>query len=70
MPFVNIRIVKEVLAADPDGRKAEIGRRVVAAVSEVAGVPEDVVWVVFEEVDAQDWYVGRRSVQEMRAQKP
>ena len=41
-----------------------------AAVSEVAGVSEDVVWVVFEEVDAQDWYVGRQSVQEMRAGKP
>jgi 4-oxalocrotonate tautomerase len=70
MPFVNIRIVKEVIAADPDGRKAEISRRVVAAVSEVAGVPEDAVWVVFEEVPARDWYVGRQSVRDLRAARP
>jgi 4-oxalocrotonate tautomerase len=70
MPFVNIRIVKEVIAADPDGRKAEISRRVAAALSEVAGVPEDAVWVVFEEVPARDWYVGRQSVQELRTAKP
>jgi 4-oxalocrotonate tautomerase len=70
MPFVNIRIVKEVIAADPEGRKAEIGRRVAAAISEVAGVPEDAVWVVFEEVEARDWYVGRRNVQQMRAAGP
>jgi 4-oxalocrotonate tautomerase len=70
MPFVNIRIAKEVIAADPDGRKAEISRRVCDAVSEVAGVPKEAVWVVFEEVAAADWYVGSQSVQDMRAAKP
>ncbi len=69
MPFVNIRIVKEVIAEDPEGRKAEISRRVADAVSEVAGVPKEAVWVVFEEVAARDWYVGDRSVQELRAAK-
>jgi 4-oxalocrotonate tautomerase len=67
MPFVNIRIVKEVLADDPQGRKAEISRRVADALSEVTGLPKDAVWVVFEEVAARDWYVGTTSVEEMRA---
>lgn len=67
MPFVNVRIVREVIADDPEGKKAEIGRRVAAAVSEVAGVPKEAVWVVFEEVAAGDWLVGDRTVKEIRA---
>ncbi len=59
-----------MIAANPDGHQAEIGRRVATAVSEVAGVPEDAVWVVFEEVPARDWYVGRQSVRDLRAAKP
>jgi 4-oxalocrotonate tautomerase len=67
MPFVNIRIVKEVIADDPEARKAEITQRVTDAVSEVAGVPKEAVWVVFDEVAAKDWYVGSTSVAQMRA---
>lgn len=69
MPFVNIRIVKEVIQDDPEGKKAAIAKRVAEAVSDVAGVPQDVVWVVFEEVGAADWFVGAKSVQQMRAGK-
>lgn len=67
MPFVNIRIVKEVIAGDPAGKKAEISRRVTDAVASAAGVPEDAVWVVFEEVSEKDWFVGKTSVEAMRA---
>jgi 4-oxalocrotonate tautomerase len=69
MPFVSVRIVKEVIADDPAGKKAEITNRVAAAVSDVAGVPEDAVWVVFDEVEAKDWYVGRNSVETLRADR-
>jgi len=65
MPFVNIRIVREVIADDPAGKKSEISKQVTGAVSRVAGVPEENVWVVFEEVDAQDWYVGDVNVKKM-----
>jgi 4-oxalocrotonate tautomerase len=66
MPFVNVRIVKQVIAADPDGRKAS---RPVAA-AEGAGVPGDAVWVVLHEVPARDRHGGRQSVQELRAAQP
>ena len=66
MPFVNIRIVKEVIAADPAGKKAAIGSRVAAAISEATGLPPHDVWVVFEEVAARDWYVGADSVEKLR----
>jgi 4-oxalocrotonate tautomerase len=38
MPFVNIRIVKEVIAADPKGKKAEISRAVTDAITKVTGL--------------------------------
>jgi len=66
MPFVNIRI----LAGHSQERKDEISRRVTDAISEVAQLPRDAIWVVFEDVAATDWYVGATSVERMRkAQK-
>ena len=68
MPFVNIRIVREVIADDPVGKKTKMAERIVAAISETAGISKDDVWVVFEEVAARDWFVGQTSV-EVRRQK-
>jgi 4-oxalocrotonate tautomerase len=64
MPFVNIRI----LAGHPQERKDEISRRVTAAISEVAQLPKEMVWVVFEDVAAEDWYVGATRVSELKKQ--
>jgi 4-oxalocrotonate tautomerase len=69
MPFVNIRIVKEVIADDPAAKKAAMAEKIVAAIAETAGISKNDVWVVFEEVAARDWYVGDLSVQDRR-QKP
>ena len=62
MPFVNIRI----LEGHPKERKDEIARRVVDTISEVAKVPKEVIWVVFEDVTADDWYVGQSRVSELQ----
>jgi 4-oxalocrotonate tautomerase len=66
MPFVNIRLVREVIANDPQGKKEMIAKRVVSAITEATGLSENDVWVVFEEVAARDWYVGPSSVEEKR----
>lgn len=66
MPFVNIRIVKEAIASDPEGKKATIAEKVVGAISEATGLGKSDVWVVFEEVAARDWYVGPSSVEKKR----
>lgn len=66
MPFVNIRIVKEVIAADPAGKKADIAKKVTAAIMDATGLGNDDVWVVFEEVNARDWYVGKTDVETLR----
>jgi 4-oxalocrotonate tautomerase len=65
MPFVNIQIVKGQAPA----KKDEIARRVAATINEVTGIPKDAVWVVFEDVDAADWYVGDNSVEKLRKAK-
>lgn len=69
MPFVNIRMVKEVIAADPAGKKAAIAEKVTAAITEATGLGPSDVWVVFEEVAAKDWYVAATSVEERRKAK-
>lgn len=62
MPFVNIRI----LEGHPQARKDEISRRVTEAISEVAELPKEAIWVVFEDVSAADWFVGGRSVKAIK----
>ena len=69
MPFVNIRIVKEVLGDDPQKSQNEISRRVADAISDVAGVPKDAVWITYEDVAAENWYVGDKTVREMWEEK-
>ena len=53
MPFVNIRIVKEVIASDPEGKKPAIAEKVTNAIAESTGLAKGDVWVVFEEVAAR-----------------
>jgi len=62
MPFVNIRILK----GHSQERKDEISHRVTAAISEIAQLPKDAIWVVFEDVTAEDWYVGGTTVAELK----
>ena len=69
MPFVNIRIVREVIADAPVEKKTEITRRVTDAINEVTGIGRDDIWVVFEEVAARDWFVGQTSVETRRSQQ-
>ena len=69
MPFVNIRLVKEVIASDPESKKSAIAREVVKAITQNTGLTDDDVWVVFEEVPAREWYVGPTSVETRRKAK-
>jgi 4-oxalocrotonate tautomerase len=66
MPFVSIRIVKQAIAADPAGKKAAISEKVTAAIAEATGLPQRDVWLVFDEVDAENWYLGENSVHKLR----
>jgi 4-oxalocrotonate tautomerase len=62
MPFVNIRI----LEGHSQQRKDAISRRVTDAISEIAELPKEAIWVVFEDVAADDWYVGATAVSELK----
>ena len=62
MPFVNIRILK----GHSQERKDEMSRRITAAISELAQLPNEAIWVVFEDITADDWYVGAARVSELQ----
>jgi len=62
MPFVNIQLLK----GPPQERKDEIANRVTATLSELAQLPKEAIWVVFDEVAAEDWYVGAEPVSELK----
>lgn len=65
MPFVNIQI----LEGHPQERKDEIARRVADTICELAKVPKEAIWVVFEDVKPTDWYVGDKSVHKIKGGK-
>ena len=68
MPFVSIRIVDGVLGEGAAEKKAEISRQVSEVLSSSAGVPQDHVRVVFEDIPAAEWYVGAKSVATIKAE--
>lgn len=67
MPFVTIRIVKQVIEHDPDRIKAKVQTAVTNEIAQAAGIPKENVWVTFEEVDETDWFAGGERVKELRA---
>lgn len=62
MPLITVRMVE----GHSKERKAEMARRITAAISEVGAVPADIVWVTFEDVPAGEWYIGAESVESTR----
>jgi len=69
MPFINVQLAKELIADDPQGKKAALGQRITEAVTGVTGVKSDEVWIVFEEVPARNWYIGPRDVESIKFRK-
>lgn len=67
MPFVNIRIVKQVIESDPEGIKAKVQADVTKSLAEAAGIPKENVWVTFDEIDETDWFAGGQRVRELRS---
>lgn len=65
MPFVNIRLVE----GHSQERKDEIARRIVDAINDVTKLPREAIWVTFDDIKADDWYVGETSVAAQRARK-
>jgi len=62
MPFVTVQI----LAGHSQQRKDEMSKRITTAIAEVAELPTEGIWVVFEDVTPQDWYVGGTTVGELK----
>ena len=66
MPFVSIRILK----GHSQERKDEMSRRISETIHEVAKLPLGAeVWVVWEDVTDEDWFVDGKSVKVLRSGK-
>ncbi len=63
MPVVSI----DWVSGPSDDMRTEVAKRVNAAVSEVTGIPSDSIWVVFKEVEDDAWFVGQKSVKQIRS---
>ena len=66
MPFINIRIVQ----GQSDENKSLMARLIARTIMDVTGLPEDAVWIVFEDVAAEHWYVGESSIRELEGSSP
>ncbi|HYA74277.1 MAG TPA: tautomerase family protein [Roseiarcus sp.] len=66
MPFVNIRIVEGI----SDEAKSRVAKSVAKAISGETGIALQSIWVVFEDVRAEEWFVGERSVAEIKRGPP
>ena len=44
--------------------------KIAADIAAAAGVREDQLWVVFDEVDAKDWFLGKDSVKKLQFDRP
>ena len=65
MPFVSVRINK----GHSQERKDRMSERITAAISEIAEVPKENIWVVFEDIEKTDWYVGAASVEQIQKEQ-
>ena len=63
MPVINVKIVKGRYEAARD----KIAKAMVEAITANTDIPAEGVSVVFDVVDAEDWYVGDKSVAQLRS---
>ena len=54
MPFVNVKLAGKVNAA----QKAEIAAKITEVLEKVANKPKNYTYIVFEEVEYEDWAIG------------
>jgi 4-oxalocrotonate tautomerase len=62
MPFVSIRIV----TGHGQAVKDRIAGRIVDAIAEEASIPREAIWITFQDVAAEEWYVAEKSVAAIR----
>jgi len=54
MPIVNVRL----LQGQSDEAKATMAERIVDVIHETTKFPREAVWIVFDDVESDDWFVG------------
>ncbi len=58
MPLLTIALVEGRSKAEKDA----LSRRICEAMNEEMGVPPEAIWIKYEDVSADEWYVGPDSI--------
>ena len=66
MPYVNVRVAKEETTAE---KKAELIEEITQLLARVLGKNPESTNVVIDEVDPENWGVGGKTIQKIRAEK-
>ena len=54
MPYVNVKLAGELNAK----QKAELAEKITEALEKIAGKPRNYTYIVFEEVEYENWAIG------------
>lgn len=71
MPMVTVQVTREGSSPGADhvtaAQKEEIYKGIAQLMLDVLGKPLDMTWVIFEEVELENWSVGGHSLPRYRA---
>lgn len=58
MPLITVALVKGRSRSEKDA----LSRRICEAMKDEMGVPPEAIWIKYEDVEAEEWYVGPDSI--------
>lgn len=65
MPLVTVALVE----GRSSEQKSALAKRICEAMKDEMGVPPEHIWIRYEDVAADDWFMGQQSIAEKRAKR-
>lgn len=58
MPLIKVQMFDD----KPQELKNQLAQKLTDEFSSVTGIPKEVIWVMFEDVPAKDWYISGKAL--------
>ena len=65
MPMITV----ELMPGRTEAQKDAFSKRVVQAMCEEMGTKPEGIWVIYREVQPEDWYMGEKSIAQVRRER-
>ena len=65
MPLVTV----EMMPGRTEAQKDAFAKRLIAAMDEELGAPASSVWLIFRETEPTEWYMGEKSIAQVRRER-